>query len=161
MTITWLVWRATTVHAVFTQIDPNMRIEMSWFELGPDDFTPDSHEGKILLEEFRAEAGWAKPPICTIKKEVISANGASGPKLYIISMSQDQFTAFRQAAMSHGAEQIAPPENDVVVPLWWNPPKVESLRWDYGRAHATYDSERQLLFFRNYRLPSEKSIPYP
>ena len=139
--------------SVFTTLAPFDG--MTWNHFRPDQLTPGSYEVKMLLDSFQAKAGTAQPPICTIEAEVCSANGASGGRLYLISMSQDQFTAFRQAVISHGADQIDPPENPDIVPLWWNPPKVTSLRWDNGRAYATYDSSKQLLYFRNYRLNSE------
>jgi hypothetical protein len=138
-----------------------MNIEMRWRECKPDEIAPGSYEATTLLNSFQAKAGTARPPVCTIENEVSTANGASGGRLYLISMSQEQFTAFRQALISHGADEIDPPKNPDIVPTWWNPPKVKCLRWDYGRAHATYDSGRQLLFFRNYRFDSEEYIPNP
>lgn len=147
--ITLLVWRARQLPPNYSTRD--VSVEMFWTEFPSDKLMWDDYEARTLVENLRRETGWAMPPTCSIRNEVISAFGASGRRLYLISMSQVQYAAFRGSAMNNDGQQIAPPQNPDCAPLWWNPPKVESLILNHGLSIATYDSNRTLLFLRTRR----------
>ena len=115
-----------------------------WHEVATD--TP---EAKNIFEDLRKKTNSSQPLIGTIENAANSGNFFHTWRLWIISLSQDQYSAFRETVIKQGGSEVSETQEQADYwaanfPSWWNPPKSEILI--LGNFNAIYDKDRQIMF---------------